>query len=246
MLAEPAGGRFERLGPHVAGGGGGGDHLAEEGVDPQPGPAAAGGVDHHAPAHQPAERSRVARPERLGQLGREAVEDGEAHQQVAAGRGLARDHLVGQVVVHDAAGPAQAVERGATTAGSTLTSASLARRTAAGHPAVTACSSAAGGRVGVSRGSGQRALEDLGRLAGREGEVGGRQLGEQALTPQPGDGERGVAPRRHDDVQRRRRLAAERGEERHRGRAVEHLDVVEHEDDRARARLGDGRADPPA
>ena len=220
VLAEPAGGRLERGGPHVAGGGGGGDHLAEQGVDPQPGLAATGGVDDHAPAHQPAERRRVARPERVRQLGGEPVEDGEADQQVAAGLGLARDHLVGQVVVHDAAGPAQTVERGAATRGldpgQRLAGEAHRGRPSRGHRVQLGGEA---GRVGVSRRRGQRALEHLGRLVGREGEVGGRQLGEQPLAPQPGDGERGVAPRRHDDVQRRRRLAAERGEERHRSGA---------------------------
>ncbi len=91
-----------------------------------------------------------------------------------------------------------------------------------------------------------RHREHLGRLRRGEGEVGGRQLGEQPLATQPGDRERDVATRGHGDVERRRRLPAQPGQEGRRlGGPVEHLDVVEHQDQRPGVCLGHRGADPP-
>ena len=140
-------------------------------MGPQPGLAATGGVGDHAPAHQHAERRRVAGPEAGASSG---VKRSRAARRTsghggpgARGRSLRRPGSRTR-----AAGPAQAIDRRAAPLGSTRAMASLARRTAAGHPAVTVCSSARErGRVGVP-GAAAAALEHLGGLAGREGEVG--------------------------------------------------------------------------
>ena len=108
VVGEPGRRGGQRGGPSVVGGGRRGDHLPQQGVDPEPRAPAAGRIDHQAPPHQPGERGVVARPEGVGQLGGEAVEDRELHEQVARGPGLAGDHLFGQVVVDHTTRPAQA------------------------------------------------------------------------------------------------------------------------------------------
>ena len=247
VVGEPGRRGGQRGGARVVGGGRRGDDLPQQGVDPEPRAPAAGCVDHQAPPHQPGERGVVAGPQGLGQLGGEAVEDREPHEQVACRPGLAGDHLLGQVVVDHTARPAQAFECVAAV-GRIDASQGFARQ-AHGRGPPCGHGLQLGREPSVCRSGAVLPLrhpEHLGRLGRGEGEVGGRELGEQPLAPHPGDGERDVAPRRHHHVQRRRGLAAQRGEEGGRlGGPVEHLDVVEDEDQRTRVRLGHGRADPP-
>ena len=197
-----------------------------------------------APGERPEDLGRALDPERLAQLGREALERrDEAHELLDAGR-LVREDLGREIREQRPARAADALEC------LTATRGWHASEGLDGEP--DGCGPASRRAVQLGRRlrvvvAGQRAQEP-GGLLDVEREVRAAQLEHLALPAQPLDGERGLDARREHDVDLGRCLPAERLDELHRpGRLRELVHVVDDEHEVAAElglqRLADERRD---
>ena len=181
----------------------------------------------------------VGNAERLAQLGREALErSGEAHER-SGRRGLALEHLGGEIRVHGAARLAQPVERDIALGfgdGRERLDREPRRDRPAGRRRVHELG-------GLGRLRSEHGRYDHPRFIRAEREVRGVELEDAARAAEAFDRKRDVVARRDDEMQHGGRVPAERFDEANRrGRLSDLVQVVEHEHEVAAQALVEGCA----